>query len=158
MMMIDVLRPLQIPKWWSNPVLSHYIPRYLIHIELAPLLYRAKNAFCVFGALVFHVYCGSLNVYPCSVYPAVSSVAAFADTTTLCTTASMLEWLRNLLPHHSQGSSTERWSRNTLRVVTARVFYVLMGSLSSPFIFNNSVETATPFNVVSHPRCSEPRN
>ena len=40
-------------------------------------------------------------------------------------TASMLEWLRNLLPHHSQGSSTERWSRNTPRVVTARVFYVL---------------------------------
>ena len=25
----------------------------------------------------------------------------------------MLEWLRKLLPHHSQGSSTERWSRNT---------------------------------------------
>ena len=33
-------------------------------------------------------------------------------------TASMLEWLRNGLPHHSQGSSMERWSRNTLRVVT----------------------------------------
>ena len=30
----------------------------------------------------------------------------------LISTASMLEWLRNLLPHHSQGSSTERWSRN----------------------------------------------
>jgi len=28
----------------------------------------------------------------------------------------------------------------------------------SPFILNNSVETAAPFNVVSHPRCSEPRN
>jgi len=35
-------------------------------------------------------------------------------------TASMLvEWLRNLLPHHSQGNSTERCSRNNLRVVTA---------------------------------------
>ena len=27
----------------------------------------------------------------------------------------------NPLPHHSQGSSTERWSRNTPRLVTARV-------------------------------------
>ena len=76
----------------------------------------------------------------------------------LISTASMLEWLRNLLPHHSQGSSTEKWSRNILRVVTARVFYVLRGFLTSPFILNNSVETAAPFNVVSHPRCSEPRN
>jgi len=30
--------------------------------------------------------------------------------------------------------------------------------LTSPFILNNSVETAAPFNVVSHPRCCEPRN
>ena len=51
-------------------------------------------------------------------------------------TASMLEWLRYLLPHHSQGSSTERWSRSTLRVVTAGVFYVLRGVLK--FILNNS--------------------
>ena len=29
---------------------------------------------------------------------------------------------------------------------------------TSPFILNNSVETAAPFNMVSHPRCSEPRN
>jgi len=36
----------------------------------------------------------------------------------------MLEWLRSL-PHHSQRSSAERWSRNTLMVVTARLFYVL---------------------------------
>ena len=76
----------------------------------------------------------------------------------LISTASMLEWLRNLLPHHSQGSSTERWSRNTRRVITARVFYVPRGFLTSPFILNNSVETAAPFNVASHPRCSEPRN
>ena len=61
-------------------------------------------------------------------------------------------------PHHSQESSTERWSRNTLRVVTARVFYVLRGFLTSPFIFNNTLETAVPFNLVSHPRCCEPRN
>ena len=26
------------------------------------------------------------------------------------------------------------------------------GVLKSPFIFNNSIETAVPFNVVSHPR------
>ena len=75
----------------------------------------------------------------------------------LFSTASMLEWLRKLLPHHSQGSSTERWSRNTLRVVTASV-YVLRGSLTSPFILNNSVETAGRFNVVNQPRCCEPRN
>jgi len=30
--------------------------------------------------------------------------------------------------------------------------------LMSPFILNNSVETAAPFNMVSHPRCCEPRN
>jgi hypothetical protein len=35
--------------------------------------------------------------------------------------------VEKLLPHNSQGSSMERWSRNTLRVVTARVFYVLRG-------------------------------
>jgi len=69
----------------------------------------------------------------------------------LFSTASVLEWLRNLLSQHSQGSSMERWSRNTLRVVTARVCYVLRGSLASPFILNNSEETAAPFNVVSHP-------
>jgi len=28
-------------------------------------------------------------------------------------TASMFKWLRNLFTNHSQGSSTERWSRNT---------------------------------------------
>ena len=50
-------------------------------------------------------------------------------------TASMLEWLRNLLPrHHSQGSSTERWSRNTLRVVTARVL-TSSGGLKRPHLF-----------------------
>jgi len=63
----------------------------------------------------------------------------------LFSTASMLEWLWYFLPHHSQGSSTERWSWNTLRVVTARVFYVLGGSLTSPLIIYNSVETAAPF-------------
>ena len=50
-------------------------------------------------------------------------------------TASMLEWLRNLLSHHSQGSSTERWSRNILRVVTVRGYCILRGSLTSLFIF-----------------------
>ena len=37
-----------------------------------------------------------------------------------------------------------------MKVVTARVFFVIRGSLTSPFIFNNSMETAAPFNVVSH--------
>ena len=32
------------------------------------------------------------------------------------------------------------------------------GVFNVPLYFNNSVETAAPFNVVSHPRCSEPRN
>ena len=32
------------------------------------------------------------------------------------------------------------------------------GVFTSPFILNNSVETAAPFNVVSHPRYCEPRN
>jgi len=50
--------------------------------------------------------------------------------------------VEKLLPHHSQGTSTERWDRNTLRVVTARVFYVLRGFLTSPSILNNSMETA----------------
>ena len=40
----------------------------------------------------------------------------------LFATASVLEWLRKLIAHQSQGSSTERWSRNTLREVIARVF------------------------------------
>ena len=63
----------------------------------------------------------------------------------------MLEWLTlTPLPPHSRGSSTGRWGRNTPRVVTARVFYVLGGFLTSHFIFKNSVETAAPFNVVSH--------
>ena len=33
--------------------------------------------------------------------------------------------VENLLPHYSQVSSMERWSQNTLRMVTAGVFYVL---------------------------------
>ena len=39
---------------------------------------------------------------------------------------------KSLLPHHSHGSSTERWSRNSLRVVIARVFDDLNGYLTSP--------------------------
>ena len=56
------------------------------------------------------------------------------------------------------GEQMERCSRNILMMVTARVFYVLRGSLTSPFILNYSVEMAPPFNMVSHPRCCEPRN
>jgi len=32
------------------------------------------------------------------------------------------------------------------------------GFLNVPLYLNNSVEMAAPFNVVSYPRCSEPRN
>ena len=32
------------------------------------------------------------------------------------------------------------------------------GFFNVPRFLNNSVQTAAPFNVVSHPRCSEPRN
>jgi len=38
------------------------------------------------------------------------------------------------------------------------VFNILRGSLTSPFIFNNSVKMAALFNMVNHPRCCEPRN
>ena len=65
----------------------------------------------------------------------------------LISTASMLEWLRKLLPHHSKGSSTERWSRKTLRVVTARVVYVLRRFLTSPFILNKWAEKLIPGKV-----------
>jgi len=37
-------------------------------------------------------------------------------------------------------------------VVTARVYYVLRESLKSLFILIKSVDTATPFNVISQPR------
>jgi len=51
----------------------------------------------------------------------------------------MFEWLRNLLPHHSQGSSMERWSQSVLRP---------QGFWTPPFILNNSVETAAPFHDI----------
>ena len=50
----------------------------------------------------------------------------------LFSTASILEWLRNHLSHHSKRTNTERWSRNTLRVVNARVFYVFRGVFNFP--------------------------
>ena len=68
----------------------------------------------------------------------------------LISTASMFEWLRNLLPHHSQGSSREKMEskypegghcQSVLRPRGGG------GYLTSPFILNNSVETAAPFNV-----------
>ena len=39
-------------------------------------------------------------------------------------TASMLEWLRKVLPHHSQGSTAKRWSRNT-SVLRPRFFWIM---------------------------------
>jgi len=46
----------------------------------------------------------------------------------------MFEWLRNILPHHSQGSSMERWSWNTVRVVTASVLHP-QGVFNTPPLF-----------------------
>jgi len=51
----------------------------------------------------------------------------------------MLEWLRNLLPHHSQGSS---------------VVYFLRGSLTSPFILNNSAGDYTGIFILSLYECT----
>ena len=42
-------------------------------------------------------------------------------------------WEKSSPTTHSQWSSTERWSRNTPRVVAARVFYVLRGLLASQY-------------------------
>jgi len=39
------------------------------------------------------------------------------------------------LPHHSHRRNTERWSRNTLRVVTAMVFYVFREVFNVPLYF-----------------------
>ena len=52
----------------------------------------------------------------------------------LISTASVLEWLRPSHPHYSQRSSIERWSRNTLRMVIARVCCVLRGGINAPLI------------------------
>ena len=58
--------------------------------------------------------------------------------------APTLEWLR--LSPSRPPSSTGRRSLNILRVVTGRVFLcVIRGSLTSPYILINSVETAAPF-------------
>jgi len=36
--------------------------------------------------------------------------------------------------------------------------FTCSGGSTSPFILNNSVETAAPFDVVTHPWCCKPRN
>jgi len=103
---------------------------------------------CVFICVCVCVYmclCVSVCVY---VFVLVLLFGENPQAVPLISTSSMFEWFRNLLPHHSQRSSTERWSRNSLRVVTTRMVYVLRGFLTSPFILNNSVETAAPFNDV----------
>jgi len=45
----------------------------------------------------------------------------------------LLSGCSNPLLHHSQGSSMERWTRNTLRVVTASVLCP-QGVFNTPFI------------------------
>jgi len=44
------------------------------------------------------------------------------------------DWLKLSPPHHSHRSNTERWSQNTLKVVTTSMYYVFSGSIASPFI------------------------
>jgi len=71
----------------------------------------------------------------------------------LFNTASMLEWLRNSSPTTHRGAvRKDGKSGHCQSVLRPRFFF------NFPFILNNSVETAAPFNVVIHPRCSEPRN
>jgi len=47
----------------------------------------------------------------------------------------LLSGSSNLLPNHSQGSSTEWRNQNIMRVITAWVYYVPRGSLMSPFFY-----------------------
>ena len=74
-------------------------------------------------------------------------------------TSSMLEWLRNpLLPQHSRGEQSGKMEPKYPEGGRCRSVLRPRFFLTSPFILNNSVGTAAPFNVVSHPRCCEPRN
>jgi len=43
----------------------------------------------------------------------------------------------------------ERWSKNTLKIVTASVYYFLRGFLTSPYLID-SVDMAASFIVVIH--------
>ena len=51
----------------------------------------------------------------------------------LISTASMLECLRLFPPSPLTGEQYGKWSRNTRKVVTARLYYILRGSLTFPF-------------------------
>jgi len=66
-------------------------------------------------------------------------------------TASMLEWLRNSSPTTHR---TAVW-KDGAEIPWG---WSLPECLTSPFILTNSVETAAPFNGVSHPGCCEQRN
>jgi len=67
----------------------------------------------------------------------------------------MLKWLRNTSPTTHRGTARRDGAEIPWRWSLPECFTL---TLTSPFIFNNSVETAVPFNVINHPRCCEPRN
>ena len=74
-------------------------------------------------------------------------------------TASMFEWLRNLLSSPLTGKQYGKMEPKypeggrCQSVLRPQRFFK-----RPPLFLNNSVETAAPFNVVSHPRCCVPRN
>ena len=65
-------------------------------------------------------------------------------------TDSMLGVVEKSPPPPFTGQQYRKMEPKYPRVVTARVFYVLRVFLTSPFILNNPVETAAPFNMVIH--------
>jgi len=76
----------------------------------------------------------------------------------LINTASMLVWLRLPPPPPLTG---EHYGKMELKYPEGGHCPSVLhpqGVFNFPHYFNNSVETAAPFNVVSHPRCCEPRN
>ena len=71
----------------------------------------------------------------------------------LISTASMLEWLRKLIPPPLTGEQYGKMEPKYPKSVSRH-----QGVYNGPFILNIPVETAAPFNVVSHQRCCEPKN
>jgi len=76
----------------------------------------------------------------------------------LISTASMLEWSRNLLPHHPTGEQYGKMEPKYPEGGHCQSVLRHQGFFNVSFILNNPVETAAPFKVVSHPQCCEPRN
>ena len=73
----------------------------------------------------------------------------------LFSTASTLEWLRKTSPPPLTGEQYGKTEPKYPQGGRCQSALRPRGVFTSPFIFNNSVETAAPFNVVSHPRWAE---